>query len=145
MSILFGALNSPVVRPYPTTNVLTRSNKSQIGISRSQKPSYSTILTLDLRSDTSQSAGRTLFDFQARGGGGRFVWRNFNKLSTSYEFDKTDISFSKYIHYASSSSTSSLPVSGSSSIPPLDEEALNTKTVPSRRNKRDVLSYNPYG
>lgn len=145
MSILFGALNTPVVNPYPTVNVLTRSNKSQIGTVRSSKPSYATILTLDIRSDVSNSAGANILDVQAHGGGGRFVWKNFQNLSTSYKAKKTDIFFSRYVHYIELSSTSSLPTGGSESIGPLDEQTTSFKTVPSTRNKRDVSSYNPYG
>lgn len=144
MSILFGALNSHVVNPYPTTNVLTRANKSQIGTVRLSKPSYSTILTLDVRSDVSNGAGANILDIKTHGQGGRFLWKNFKDLSTSYKTDKTDILFSKYIHYIAQSSSSSLPVGGSQSIGPLDEETVTFKTVPSRRNKRDVTSYNPY-
>ncbi len=144
MSILFGALNTPVVNPYPTINVLTRTNKSQIGTVRPSKPSYSTILTLDVRSDVSNGAGTNMLEIKTHGKGGRFVWRNFTDLSTSYKTIKTDIFFSRYIHYIAQSSTSSLPVSGSESTGPLDEETVTFKTVPSRRNKRDVTSYNPY-
>tara|TARA_B100001564_G_scaffold282109_1_gene244575 strand:- start:4930 stop:5367 length:438 start_codon:yes stop_codon:yes gene_type:complete len=145
MSVLFGALNSYTVSPYPTENVLTRSNKSQIGTVRSSKPSYSTILTLDLRSDVSNGAGANILDIKTHGQGGRFLWKNFKDLSTSYKTKKTDIFFSRYIHYISMSSTSSLPISGSESTGPLDEQTVTFKTVPSKRNKRDVSSYNPYG
>lgn len=144
MSILFGALNSVVLNPYPATNVLTRANKSQIGTVRSSRPSYSTILTLDVRSDVSNGAGTNILDIQTHGQGGRFLWKNFKDLSTSYETTKTDIFFSKYIHYIAQSSSSSLPISGSQSTGPLDEQTVTFKTVPSRRNKRDVTSYNPY-
>ena len=144
MSILFGALNSVVVNPYPATNVLTRANKSQIGTVRSSRPSYSTILTLDVRSDVSNGAGTNMLDIKTHGQGGRFLWKNFKDLSTSYKTKKTDILFSKYIHYIAQSSSSSLPISGSQSTGPLDEQTVTFKTVPSRRNKRDVTSYNPY-
>lgn len=144
MSILFGALNSVVLNPYPATNVLTRANKSQIGTVRSSRPSYSTILTLDVRSDVSNGAGTNILDIQTHGQGGRFLWKNFKDLSTSYKTKKTDILFSKYIHYIAQSSSSSLPISGSQSTGPLDEQTVTFKTVPSRRNKRDVTSYNPY-
>ena len=144
MSILFGALNSVVLNPYPATNVLTRANKSQIGTVRSSRPSYSTILTLDVRSDVSNGAGTNMLDIKTHGQGGRFLWKNFKDLSTSYKTKKTDILFSKYIHYIAQSSSSSLPISGSQSTGPLDEQTVTFKTVPSRRNKRDVTSYNPY-
>lgn len=144
MSILFGALNSFVVNPYPTTNVLTRANKSQIGVVRSSRPSYSTILTLDVRSDVSNGAGTNMLEIKTHGQGGRFLWKNFKDLSTSYKTKKTDIFFSRYIHYTAQSSSSSLPVSGSQSTGPLDEETVTFKTVPSKRNQRDVTSYNPY-
>ena len=145
MSILFGALNSFIVNPYPTVNILTRTNKSLIGEIRTLKPLYSTILTVDVRSDVSNASTQNILYVQNHGNGGRFLLKNFTNLSTSYKAKKTDIFFSRYVHYIAQSSASSLPTSGSESIGPLDEQTVTFKTVPSTRNKRDVSAYNPYG
>lgn len=146
----FGSLNNilgGIAYTSQYLNVINDSNKYNIGIVRSYKPSYSLLYNPDVRGrQNSSSAGGTIFDVTKFGDGGRFIRTYYPTISTAHQATKVDLNHSNYIHYSGSSEggSSLLPVTGSTTTSLNDDPTLATKKVPWTRNKRDVSPYSPY-